>query len=432
MSTPAAEIMTGITGFVKLSGDKAEKYSEVELLYWLKEYTTLMYLWEFRTDTIVKYTHASFLMSRYPTGTDPSLRWYQKLTFQRFPTTLHHRRLYHDGEILQVILDLSSALAFLHSKNIIHRDIKPANIALTSEHRAVLLDFSHAYRKIFPIDMYDKAVVTYYYRAPDVFRYAIDSTLVYTDAVDIWALGMTLLEVLYRVPFSLWLTDRIANGETIHGIPSGITDGEAILDYVFTSEALTKQLIDDFIASKRPRLIHQTFIIELIKKMLIFDADDRIKASQIYDSMLTYLKTNGIAHHVPVNGVFNGNINQPRAAAIQPNELKYDVDLYGKCITYGQEISDKYKTYGDINTLRVVVQKMLFDQFITETNYRDVIAALMIISETVLFDRTIELSEYKYKNETLNTDQIRHMIYGVMCRYDQKMFGVFSIFDYAE
>src|SRR3990172_9100622 len=47
-------------------------------------------------------------------------------------------------EIVRVLADVLSGLAYAHSEGVIHRDIKPANIMLTKKGQAVLTDFGIA------------------------------------------------------------------------------------------------------------------------------------------------------------------------------------------------------------------------------------------------------------------------------------------------
>ena len=53
-------------------------------------------------------------------------------------------KLLNSKELMQLALQMSEALSYIHSHDIIHRDVKPSNIHIVSEERAVLLDFGLA------------------------------------------------------------------------------------------------------------------------------------------------------------------------------------------------------------------------------------------------------------------------------------------------
>lgn len=112
---------------------------------------------------------------------------------------------------VQVAHDILSAIQFLHANGILHRDIKPDNVLLDFDGeesvRAVLIDFSLAKPiddTIFrggpttpALDLYEKTghtgeVGTMVYTAPEV----LDEETGYGTAVDIWSVGVVLLELL--------------------------------------------------------------------------------------------------------------------------------------------------------------------------------------------------------------------------------------------
>src|SRR5258708_7122639 len=55
---------------------------------------------------------------------------------------LKQQKTYLEPEmIVAIVAQISSALDYAHSKNVIHRDIKPSNIMLNEDNRAILTDF---------------------------------------------------------------------------------------------------------------------------------------------------------------------------------------------------------------------------------------------------------------------------------------------------
>jgi serine/threonine protein kinase len=96
-----------------------------------------------------------------------------------------------------IFWQLSCALGFLHSNNIIHGDIKPSNILVKSS-QVLLSDFSLS-NICFNEDhrIYNKQAYTNFYRAPEV-----SSDSGYTFKADIYALGCSFYEIFYKEPFS--------------------------------------------------------------------------------------------------------------------------------------------------------------------------------------------------------------------------------------
>ncbi|KAI9225234.1 MAG: kinase-like domain-containing protein [Piptocephalis tieghemiana] len=106
-------------------------------------------------------------------------------------------------DVLVISLHILQALAFLHSQGILHRDIKPSNILLLPDGRTVISDLGKAIRMRsshgagVPFS-FTPEQGTIAYQAPEMLLGATD----YTEAVDLWSMGVTLYELLYaRDPF---------------------------------------------------------------------------------------------------------------------------------------------------------------------------------------------------------------------------------------
>ncbi|KAJ3353506.1 Cyclin-dependent kinase 20 [Allomyces javanicus] len=95
---------------------------------------------------------------------------------------------------------LLSGVAHLHEHSILHRDLKPANLLITRAGQLKITDFGQA--RLFDASVSPTSypmshqVATRWYRAPELLygaRY-------YTEAVDLWAVGAIIGELLHHAP----------------------------------------------------------------------------------------------------------------------------------------------------------------------------------------------------------------------------------------
>ncbi|KAI9840680.1 MAG: hypothetical protein M1838_003947 [Thelocarpon superellum] len=96
--------------------------------------------------------------------------------------------------MLEAIRQAVSAIEYLHKNNVVHRDLKPNNIVVHSQIPISVKVIDFGVSKIG--QRMDTPAGTVIYMAPEV----VSRPGGYTKAVDIWSLGLTLLEILGGLP----------------------------------------------------------------------------------------------------------------------------------------------------------------------------------------------------------------------------------------
>jgi len=140
-----------------------------------------------------------------------------------------NRRMSTD-EIIGVITDMCDAVGYAHKRGMLHRDIKPANIMLSTEGRAVLMDFGVVKMMGGQQHTATGAVIgTALYMSPEQVRGEHPD-----QRADIYSLGVTLFEMASgRPPFEadsamstlmMHLNDPVPDVETLNpDVPPGLS-----------------------------------------------------------------------------------------------------------------------------------------------------------------------------------------------------------------
>ena len=131
------------------------------------------------------------------------------LVFEVMETDLHatiRANILENVHKQYIIYQLLRSIRYLHNVQVIHRDLKPANILINSDCHIKLADFGLA-RSIAPSHDFSSGkesatplltdyIATRWYRPPEV----VLMSQKYTKAVDMWAVGCILAEMLLGQP----------------------------------------------------------------------------------------------------------------------------------------------------------------------------------------------------------------------------------------
>jgi cell division cycle 2-like protein len=107
------------------------------------------------------------------------------------------------SEVKQLMLQLLSAIDYLHYNYIVHRDVKTSNLLLSNEGFLKLADFGLARRLADPLPAAEFSesnsgghltplVVTLWYRAPEILL----GSQYYGFPVDLWSVGCVMAELI--------------------------------------------------------------------------------------------------------------------------------------------------------------------------------------------------------------------------------------------
>lgn len=103
----------------------------------------------------------------------------------------------NDRNVKRISFQVLRGLEFCHSHNIIHRDVKPENILISKSGIVKLCDFGFARTLATgPGEVFTDYVATRWYRAPEL----LVGDLNYGKAVDVWAVGCLLFEMITADP----------------------------------------------------------------------------------------------------------------------------------------------------------------------------------------------------------------------------------------
>ncbi|XP_036333880.1 serine/threonine-protein kinase 10 isoform X2 [Rhagoletis pomonella] len=105
-----------------------------------------------------------------------------------------------EPQIAYVCRHMTEGLSFLHKNKVIHRDLKAGNVLLTMEGGVKLADFGVSAKNKHTLQKHDTFIGTPYWMAPELVLCETFRDNPYDLKVDIWSLGITLIELAQMEP----------------------------------------------------------------------------------------------------------------------------------------------------------------------------------------------------------------------------------------
>jgi len=213
-----------------------------------------------------------------------------------------------------VIYQLLKSLYFLHTAELIHRDVKPSNMLLNSDCHVKLCDFGLC-RSVSEMSSASAPVLTDYvatrwYRAPEIL---LGSTK-YTKAVDIWAIGCILGEMIVGKPIFPGNSTMNQLERVLEATGRPTAEDVASIKSPFAATML------DSVTSIRQRPLADMFpgasadALDLIRRTMAFNPEKRLTAYEC------------LRH--PYVAAFHNEADEPPC----PYVLKIQVDDNTRCV----------------------------------------------------------------------------------------------------
>ena len=232
-------------------------------------------------------------------------------------------------EISSIIYSVLQGIKFIHKKNLVNRDIKGRNILVGKNGSVKLCDFGIC-KKYIPNGMKKFRGGSPYWMAPEILKKEE-----YSQNIDIWALGITCIELAeYEPPYSKFSPEEVLK-KIIKNPPKGLSEPNN-WSYEF-NDFVSKCLEID--KNKRPfsdELLKHDFISNLDKKnlnrnLIIYKFLNKCGYKVLYN------KKERINLQIPLNLANINNINN-----INSSSTKHKA-YFKKINKNNNELSDKLK-----------------------------------------------------------------------------------------
>lgn len=461
----------GTTGFV-ICDEKASKFMLFNEMSWLRELIVGWTLTRYDMSNIANIIDLSFERSlNLANVKDTAPHIFTKVTYNRYQYSLDEIEYCEDNDVCRLSLSIISTINLLHKQGIWHRDIKPQNI-MVNENRIHIIDYSHSIRMYKNNISLDTNMVTFTYRAPEIFHFAKygnsmcklyvnDFPVVYNEKVDVWAFGVVLFDLLCRKTLGqlvveyykrfqsfLQKNDKvtsnnkyecrcgqlIGNSISIHGLElnmfnnleCNISDYEIIMGEFLLQER--KEYLSDikklFYKYKKPNFHDYDFYWSLLEKIFISPAF-RVSANDLQYMLLDHARGKKIDITLPYCN--NKNIDFTMDELIKLDTVKTTDELYIMIMDLFIKFTDmfNFQSIVDVSLAEVCIKYLVYFNYIQLFNINNTALALYVIFISHVFDIHISINEIieTVKNMKIEYNGLRGEIIRIItlpsnCYYD--------------
>ena len=189
------------------------------------------------------------------------------------------------AQVQSFMRQLLAGIDHCHQRCVLHRDLKPQNLLISQDRILKIADFGLGRSFAIPVRKYTNAVVTLWYRAPDVL---LGSTT-YGTPVDLWSIGCIFAELVTGAALFDGRTDldQLEKIFRFLGSPNGTT-WPSLPSYPNSDTMLAKPELraayeptcDKVYSSAQFQSKLGPHGIDLLRSLLQYEPERRINASQ--------------------------------------------------------------------------------------------------------------------------------------------------------
>lgn len=379
----------GTCGSVMANETTAYKKSKYDNTYWLNEMAIYKFMEKSEHPCVMKPTNFEFTNDR------------AVCEMKRYVRDLEEYRIMSEYHMLRFLLQVSSAIKYLHEHGIIHRDIKPGNILMDRTGNFIVTDFSHSVIDSCSASMFYPNVTSYPYRAPEVFQYQknevvmdetcaekIQQNIGYDSKIDVWSFGALFLELICQLRFDILFTDNSSETEMCRIVCAKNFD--AMLTKVFDANVLR------FMAYQPSSQAYK----EILKNTLCQDPEKRWTSKYLHAYVVALCKLTNYSDHLVA----------PKYSVVKPKKKGEDVIELSE--TQSQIAKNCFlKLSKDIRTKGIckyhfvaayqIIQLLVCRDFLTgciESDTEKLVACAALI-DSIFFDKIHVLSDLSSLNK---------------------------------